>query len=676
MNKIEKADKGRKPIDPKIKLSVDQLIEMVSEDIRGAEAYFDENIKPWVIARYELLNENADYYKQMFPKLTQKMHFSTSDVKDAIEWMMPSMIEAFFGPDKIVGIFGRTPDDNPEPLEKTIKYQVTSQNDGYKILGQWLRDSLEAGLGTLFCDWERISELQDMESTIPQDVFANLPPEHHKMVKQAKDSGDGGIWVKVRRPVRVKDQPVLRNVMPGGFVWLPQKTSDDRYVFEAVREWVLLDDLIKLEQSGKYKNVSDIDVGKAQAEAGEDRYGAMQDIMDAITNYKGENDDISGAENNYEVAKIEGQEGRQVVMRYICWGMYDVDGDGILERVQVTYCGGQVLEALVYEQTINPVVTLNTFEGSYQRWKMGVADFLQTVQDLKTAIVMQIAANVAYNNDRPVMIDGSQPEAISDVEKGKKVIRLKRSRGDRLDELMKPMPENPISEHAWNMLEWLTMAGENKVGVSRQTQGLDGDTLAKMTAFGVNKVMGAQQQRLRLLARNAASGFTSLYRRLIELNQEYLDQAFYVRISGEHYQFQPDDIRGHFDTEVTSNIGLNNKEAMVGSLMMLFSQVLPAMLQTGTATPIGIYRTAGKIIEHMGFPNPEELTGMSEEQLAQQMQQQDVMAQLPQILATIMQQVGIPPEQAAAAVQGLQQVLQPQQQQPQPGQQAGGQQRG
>ena len=108
----------------KIKISDDDLLDLLIIDAQKAERFFSESIADAVIMRYNLLHSNDEYYKKAMPKLSERSTFTSSDVKDIVEWMMPSFTEVYFGADKVVGIFGRSPEDNPEALEKIIQFQI------------------------------------------------------------------------------------------------------------------------------------------------------------------------------------------------------------------------------------------------------------------------------------------------------------------------------------------------------------------------------------------------------------------------------------------------------------------------------------------------------------------------------------------------------------------------
>ena len=229
------------------------------------------------------------------------------------------------------------------------------------------------------------------------------------------------------------------------------------------------------------------------------------------------------------------------------------------------------------------------------------------------------------------------------------------------------LPEHQLSRETFPFIEMLQGWSEQKVGITRYNQGLDSDSLNK-TATGISKIMAASQQRLRMIARNLAeTGIVPLYQFLIEMNQHEVDQEMVVRLTGEYLKITPDDLKGQFDVEIKSNIGLQDSQLIVQQLMVLFTQIVPSLLQMGIATPLGVYSTAKQIIESMGFTNPAEFIGATDKDVEAMMQQQDVMQQLPQMLAQIMQAAGIQPEQAAMVVKGLESVMQPQQQGGQPG---------
>lgn len=661
-----KDDKNKVPKELQIKMADDELYALVKMDIDAAESYFDSYIKEQVITRYDLVHSNKDYYQLKFETLSKFTDFSTTDIQDAIEWIMPSIVEILFGAEKIVGVFGRTPDDNPEVLEKLMAFQIKSQNKGYQLITQFVRDALEAGLGLLKADWSRETQKRVLETTIPEETFVSMPPE---VIKKVTDNGDGSYSVRVEQEIVTKNQPRFQNLMPGRWIFLPDKDDNGMSVFEAERSYVLYSDLKKWERDGEVEGIDNIVPDATYEKA----HCSIDEIADAVLNYTGERVEKQSEETLSDKSGGQTQPAREKILVYKCYGKYDINNDNILEDCEIWIAGETVIRKRLMKFSRPPFFDAYAFDRSYSRWKQAVADLLQDVQDLKTALTRQIIINTALNNDRRVAIDQNQTTAIEDYVMGKKVCRFDSKTGKNVRDFIEFLPEHRLSSETFPFIEMLQGWSEQKVGITRYNQGLDADSLNK-TATGISKIMAASQQRLRMIARNLAeTGIVPLYQYLIEMNQQEIDQEMVIRLTGEYLKISPDDLKGQFDVEIKSNIGLQDSQLIVQQLMVLFTQIVPTLLQMGVATPLGVYSTAKQIIESMGFTNPAEFIGATDKDVEAMMQQQNVMSQLPQALAQIMQAAGVQPEQAAMVIKGLESVMQPNQE-GQPNNAAGNQQ--
>ena len=632
----------------RIKISDDELLEAIAADKDEAERYFEENIADNVVLRYQLLRSSQDYYGKKFRKLSELCDMTSSDIRDAVEWIMPSLTTVYMGADKIVGIFGRTADDNPEALEKLLKFQMNNQNEAYKTIDQWIRDALESGLGVIRLDWERIEEEAENQYYATAEEFYGM---ESKSITNSIPSPDGSFLITVKEKKVSKNQPVLRNVKPGEYIFLPSKNREDRMVFECQRKTVLYGELLKEGKLKGYKNLKDIDFRELPYTA-----NAMQTIADAMQGATGQDDNTM--EYLLNTDNLDSQEARKQVLIYDCYGMYDVDKDGLLENVHAIICGDRLIFSEINEDERSPFFHMHLFPNSYQEWKEGVADYLQEIQDLKTALVKQIVINTTINNDRSFAVDVSQPEAMQDLQNGMKIIRCNLRGGKGISDFIYPMPKYELSPETFNLIEMANTWGEAKTGVTRYNQGLNADSLNK-TATGISKIMAASQQRLQKMARDGAeSGLVPLYKHLICLNKKHLDKEFTFRITNEYFEFQPDDIKGDYDVEVTSNIGLQDKQLVVQNLMLLFTQILPNLMQQGAASPAGLYETARQIIENMGFTSPDRFIGLEEGTAIAQGVGNSIVQQLPQMLMQLGKQLGLSPEQASAIAQNIAQGVQ------------------
>lgn len=623
----------------KIKISDDDLYDLLMNDRQKAERFFSEAIADAVIMRYNLLHSNDEYYNKIFPKLSEKSSFTSSDIKDIVEWLMPSFTEVYFGAEKIVGIFGRSSEDNPDALEKVIQYQIQTQNKGYVIIDQWIRDAVEAGLGTVKLTWRRDEEIKYNWHRLTADEFYALDVERaKKMVKETIANPDGTYDLLIKEKVITKNQPVIENIKPGEYIYLPEENSLGNNMFECQRRLVPFDEIKRRVRAGQYRNVdSDFPFIDPISEDN----NTMTAIADAISNYTHNEND-----SNNDIGDMEGQEARKFVTLYDCYGYYDVDGDGLLEYVHAETCNGKLLSAEIWEYERSPFFTISFYANSYQKWKEAVADYLRDIQDLKTALIRQIIINTNQNNARQFAVDANNTKAVNDLVNGKQVIRLDLAGNRSVTDFIQAMPKYEISPETFTIIELANTWSEQKTGITKYNQGLDASSLNK-TATGISKIMAASQQRLRKMARDGAeNGLVPLYKHLVELNTKHLDKEFTFRVANEFFEFNPDDIKGEFDVTVTSNIGLQDKQLTIQNLMVMLSNILPQLLQLGIATPAGVFNTAKQVIQEMGFNSTEKYIGANEEEITQRQQ-------LPNILAGALSNLGLAPEVTQQIIAGV-----------------------
>ncbi len=130
-------------------------------------------------------------------------------------------------------------------------------------------------------------------------------------------------------------------------------------------------------------------------------------------------------------------------------------------------------------------------------------------------------------------------------------------------------------------------------------------TVTHNTATGISAILGQSSQRLELIARMfAETGMYELFRFMIGLNQQFIDQETVIRLTNKELHISPDDLQGNFDLVVNAGISIATKE----STQMQLQSILTAIMQTLSAgmqiaTPQNVYNLFKKWIESAGFKN-------------------------------------------------------------------------
>ena len=89
----------------------------------------------------------------------------TTDFADAVEQIMPSLMRIFTSSDKYVRYAPRTAEDveRAEQLTDYVNYIINNDNDGYRIMYNWFKDSLMFKLGVVKFSWDETSTVQEEE---------------------------------------------------------------------------------------------------------------------------------------------------------------------------------------------------------------------------------------------------------------------------------------------------------------------------------------------------------------------------------------------------------------------------------------------------------------------------------------------------------------------------------
>jgi hypothetical protein len=106
----------------------------------------------------------------------------SSDVADAVEGMMPSMMDVFFGGDEVVEFVPTGAEDEEAAQQETdyVNYVFTQKNAGFLVMYTFVKDALLSKNGIVKIYWE------DKEECI-EESFWGLPEAAYGMLKQAKD---------------------------------------------------------------------------------------------------------------------------------------------------------------------------------------------------------------------------------------------------------------------------------------------------------------------------------------------------------------------------------------------------------------------------------------------------------------------------------------------------------
>jgi len=571
---------------------LEQIKANVLSGIETAEKYYKEEREPSYLESYNRYYANQEYQAK-FEDLSEKSKIVIRDIMNKIEWAMPSIMRLLTGATDIVGIQGRTEEDeqSAKVLKDLINWQIQRENEGFLIFYRFSKDVLKYRFAVLKVRWERDVDENIEEIYVSSDVYQQLltnqfPEILNQTVAQALsvnrqkqillrqlrniellentfDEEKGLHKLKVKLTRLKSNKPVMENLLPWEFLYVPDGKTIQDLSFVAHKKRVKADYLLKKEKQGFFNNVK-----KALENADVD----ITELEEKVNFHE-----------NLEYSTYSSDDNLKDVDLYECYTKADIDEDGLLEDIIVWIVGGEILRIEENYTGRHPFFGASAVLESEKIEGTSLNDLIGIYQDIKTAFWKQLAINIAKNNDPITFYDPTvvDTDAISE---GQKYIPVDLN-GKSIKEAIQFEPTTPLSPHILPALEMITAEEENSTGITRYNQGLDGKSLNK-TATGISMIMQAANQRLELIVRIISEvALRPLFRHLVELNQKYIDQETVIRLTNKYLTIRPDDLVGEFDFVVDTSIGLGTKEMqmqamqIVGQFYPQFVQMLQAFMQ-------------------------------------------------------------------------------------------------
>ncbi len=533
-----------------------------------------------------------------------------SDVFDAVEGMLPDLVEVFVSSDKAVVFDPVGPEDEQaaEQVTNACNHVFYKQNNGFLVLDSAAKDALLMKTGGVKWYWDerRVASFTTYRNVSEMQLAAflatNPGAEVVEKVEGEQDPAQAEMLaMQGMVPETVFERVKIKTVAKKGKVTICPIPADEFHVSRRHNS-ILLDDcpyvahvsektLSEIRQMGY--DVSADDVRAAQAEpTTEDR-----ELRETLRGgrYGWWND-----ENEQDESQVRGWLREEYVL-------VDFDGDGIAERRRIMRLGSMVLEneecSHVQMAAWTPYILTHRFDG------FSVADLVEDFQRIHTDILRAQLDNLDLaNNQETVVLTDAQGNPLADIDD-----LLNRRPGGILREkaqgAIRPHVERWQGVEAMPMLQQLEGAKERRTGHSPVVPGLDADALNKTATEG-SKNANERQKRMKLMARIMAECLVApMFRGIFKTLSDYCMEKLSFRLNGSFVQYDPQEWRDGYDMSINVGIGSGDKMAQSAYLQQI-AQAQFALLGTPlfgrVLTEKNLYDTQARIAENAGFKNPQE----------------------------------------------------------------------
>lgn len=556
----------------------EQLLAILSDERKNSIG-FDED-DTLAADREKALN----YYKGEMPDvpaLPNRSKAVSTDVADAIETILPDLVEIFTGED--VATFTPVgPEDEEAAQQETdyINHVFFDQNPGFLNLTTFFKDACLSKTGIMTWWWEepRYGEEEVFEGRTAMEAqslqqygeVVSVEPEGLQ-VPQAEPT-----FTVTLRQVLKKGCVKIRCFPPEDFtvgrdtVWLPEGT------YCALRSRRRIQDLIE----------DGIDSELAESLTS---YGDEDTTLDTARDTADENEDrpegigpLRMVEVVQHFIRLEGK---------ILSVLTGNDEKVILDQREVSH---------VQAAAITPYMMTHRFYGE------SVADKLLEIARIKTALTRMALDSGYFALNQRMQVDVSQANewTLTDLMRNEPMMPV------RVNQIgaVAPIQSGGLSFDAFGALEYFETMGEKRTGIVRNAQGLNPDTLHD-TAKGMQALVSAAQKRVRFIARQfAETGVKDAFIGIHTLIRENVTSAEKARLRNKWVEIDPTTWGSRQDMTIEIGLGSSGVDQELQKLRFIgdaLTEIRQDPQFASMVTPVNVYNLVSRLIQKSGFKAPE-----------------------------------------------------------------------
>jgi hypothetical protein len=284
---------------------------------------------------------------------------------------------------------------------------------------------------------------------------------------------------------------------------------------------------------------------------------------------------------------------------------YDLDGDGIDERIRVCTVGNG-LHVINTEQWDDlPICMFCPDPEPHTAIGSCPADYLKPIQAAKSQIMRDTLDSLGHAIfPRMGIVEGQvNVDDVLNTDIGQP-IRM------RAPGMVQPFSVPFVGKEAFPVLGYLDEAKENRTGVSKASAGLNAEALQSTTSAAVTATMSGAQGRIELICRHfAEGGLKELYKTVNNLVIKHQNAQDVFRLNGKFIPVDPRYWDSDKDLVINVAISKSSDEEKFQILNGLASKQEQIIAQLGPQNPLvnlqQYANTLTKMIEMAGFKDPQ-----------------------------------------------------------------------
>jgi len=561
----------------------EQLGSVVSREITESLNHFDTE---YTQDRIDAL----DYYlgRPFGNEVEGRSSVVDTTVADVVEQIMPSMMRIFTGTDKVVRFAPRNEEDVEAAEQATdyVNFILQTDNDYYRILYNFIKDSLLFKIGVVKVCWDEMDEVKEevyegLEDSELALLLANPDVEVVEQETTVIRAGDEELGIEeissfdVKLRTRTKSGRVrVENVPPEEFLVNRRAKSLDDARFICHRTQLTVSELVAMgydqEEIENYAGVGELETETEVRK----RFG-----------------DLDGKQD-YDYADPSQRE--VPVYESIIKVDYDEDGVAELRRVlSIGDAGDYVLENEIIDYV--PFAVVSPILMPHRLIGRSIFDLTKDLQVIKSTLMRQYLDST-YLSVMPRVVAVEGQVNLDDLLDGTagSIIRT------RTPGAVQPLSTGGVGGEIQPLMRYIDEIKESRTGMSKASAGLDANALQSSTASAVAATVKGAGQKLESYARCIAeTGMKDLFKIVLKIVSIYQQAPRIVRLRNEFVPIDPREFEG-FDIVVNVGLGTMDDQEKMARLMEIIMKQEQILQTLGPDNPlVGVDQYANTLRQYV-----------------------------------------------------------------------------
>lgn len=501
---------------------------------------------------------------QDMPNVEGQSNAVSSDVQDVVEGLMPIVLDVLTSTDKLAEFTATGSGDEDQACQETeyVNHVFFQQNNGFLVLHNAVKDALlskngfvkwwmepeeyrereryegltQAAFGMILADTDvKVVDLEQYQSADPVTnqpaTFFNATTERVSKKLRAK--------VEAFPPEEFLISKSARGIQNADYLAHIQRKAQG--------------DLIQLFNSPE--QVTAIKAAPAALTQSDNSEAFnRQTVQDNQDGTQGDND----ADDDMRLI--------EVAEHYI---RLPLEEDGVPRRYKITTVGTKYEILDIDEMSAWPIASGTPIIMPHRFIGRSVADLAIDIQQIKTSLLRSTLNNAYFaNNARTEVSETHASEnTIDDLLNNRVggIVRTKMPGG------LNQIETQSIGHWTVPVIEYVDGTKETRTGLSKNTTGLDIDSMNHARTGAVGRIMDAAEMRVKLMTRVLAETLVvDIFRGLHGMLQEYSEEQDVAQLTGKWVNVNPREWKTRRNLKVNLPLGGMGRQQMIG----FFTQVL------------------------------------------------------------------------------------------------------